>query len=248
MRAPIPTSLVFVFLLALIPTLPAQPPTADLARYMFRVLEAAVEECPEELSGEHDGKQVLCAAYASRFGVFKLDWESATRRYDFPDDVKSISHWTLGGGRYSRVYEAGGASVTFIYDGANNRLLAIYDRSDDFDNDAPEADTPDTEPLREPGFGGVSLPQLIPESKVEPIYPSEAGARELSGIVTLSLIIGEDGYVREATLLRAEPEGVGFEEAALEAVKQWRYRPSMLEGEAVEVRYTINVPFVWTVP
>jgi TonB family protein len=236
----------FIPLFSLLFPVLAKQPAAGFARYMFKQMSAAAIDCPPEVIDEHSGRRVLCAGYAASFGTFKLDWEINQRRHDFPENVRPQSPWTLSGGGYRREYMVDSSPVTFIFDRSDSRLLAIYDPGDDIDTDGVEPEEPVRRSPREPGFGGVSLPELIPESKVEPLYPSEALERGLDGSVTLSVIIHEDGGVGEVTILAAEPEGIGFEEEAVRAVRRWRYEPSMYEGEAVEVRYTIYIPFVWT--
>lgn len=74
-----------------------------------------------------------------------------------------------------------------------------------------------------------------PLNRSAPEYPSRARARNVQGHVNLSVLIGEDGTVREVAVLEAEPVGV-FEEAAKAAVRSWRFQPAMYEGRAVSVR------------
>jgi TonB family protein len=228
--------------------LAASPPPAEFARYMFGHLDAPIIECPQELAEEHFPKTLICARYSAGFGIFKADWEVNLRRHDLPERVFSISHWRLSDGRYIRDYEVDGEPLTFVFDEGNSRLVAAYRPGDDDDTDAVEPDEGTRRAPLEAGFGGVTLPRLISESKVEPLYPHEAKEQGLKGSVTLSLIINRDGEVVEATLLAAEPAGIGFEEAALGAVRQWRYEPSTYEGKPVTVRYTIYVRFDWTAP
>jgi len=86
---------------------------------------------------------------------------------------------------------------------------------------------------------GVMEAALI--NQVQPSYPTAARIMRLSGEVVLHAIIGKDGSVRELQPLSGNPILV---QAALEAVRQWRYRPTMLSGEPVEVDTTITVKFV----
>ncbi len=74
---------------------------------------------------------------------------------------------------------------------------------------------------------------------VTPIYPPEAGQKRIQGTVVLIAVIGKDGTVQD---VRVESGLPVLAQAAIEAVKQWRYRPYLLNGEPVEVdsRITIN--------
>ncbi len=96
--------------------------------------------------------------------------------------------------------------------------------------------TSENKPLRlsEP----IVAAQLI--TRVEPRYPPLGIQLRQSGIVVLHAIIGRDGDIRELEVV----SGSGFFiKAALDAVRQWRYRPTLLNGEPVEVETTITVVF-----
>jgi protein TonB len=74
---------------------------------------------------------------------------------------------------------------------------------------------------------------------VAPTYPPEAGRARIEGAVVLLAVIGKDGTVQD---VRVESGLPLLAQAAIDAVKQWRYRPYLLDGEPVEVdsRITIN--------
>lgn len=74
---------------------------------------------------------------------------------------------------------------------------------------------------------------------VAPTYPPEAGRARIEGAVVLLAVIGKDGSVQD---VRVESGLPLLAQAAIDAVKQWRYRPYLLNGEPVEVdsRITIN--------
>jgi TonB family protein len=88
------------------------------------------------------------------------------------------------------------------------------------------------------------IPQAVMEGslihRVEPEYPMIAKMRHLQGKVILQATIGQDGQIHNLTPLCGRPE---FIPTCVEAVRQWRYRPYMLEGNPVEVETTIKVEF-----
>ncbi|MGP8243366.1 MAG: energy transducer TonB [Bryobacteraceae bacterium] len=86
--------------------------------------------------------------------------------------------------------------------------------------------------------GNVQAANLI--NQVRPIYPPLAKQARISGVVELSAIIGKDGRVQDLKVVRGHPLLV---QAALDAVKNWVYRPTLLNGEPVEVSTTIDVNF-----
>ncbi len=76
--------------------------------------------------------------------------------------------------------------------------------------------------------------------RVDPVYPAIARAIRLSGTVVLEATISRAGTIEN---LRAASGPPLLQQAALDAVKQWRYRPYLLNGEPVEVETTVNVEF-----
>ena len=74
---------------------------------------------------------------------------------------------------------------------------------------------------------------------VAPQYPPEAGRARIEGTVVLMAVIGTDGSVKDVRIESGLPI---LAQAAMDAVKQWRYKPYMIDGEPVEVdsRITIN--------
>ncbi len=73
-----------------------------------------------------------------------------------------------------------------------------------------------------------------------PVYPVEAKQAGIQGVVRLNIVIGEDGRVKNIELISGHPL---LAPAAMEAVKQWVYRPTLLNGNPVEVVTTVNVNF-----
>ncbi len=98
----------------------------------------------------------------------------------------------------------------------------------------PEPKKP--EPLRV--SMGVQEAKII--HKVIPSYPPLAIQARVSGVVRLSAIIGADGRIRELRITNGHPL---LTQAAIDAVRQWRYQPTLLNGEPVEVITTIEVYF-----
>jgi TonB family protein len=90
-------------------------------------------------------------------------------------------------------------------------------------------------PLKE----GLLPPRLI--KKVEPIYPENCVKNEIEGIVILEATTDEKGNVVDAKVLRsAHPE---LDKSAIEAVKQWKYAPYILDGEPRSIVFTVTVTF-----
>ncbi len=76
--------------------------------------------------------------------------------------------------------------------------------------------------------------------KVQPIYPPLARSARIQGVVELQAVINKHGAIENLRILTGHPMLVA---AAVEAVKQWRYRPYILNNEPVEVETQITVNF-----
>ncbi len=87
--------------------------------------------------------------------------------------------------------------------------------------------------------GGVSAPRIIYQT--DPEYSEEARKAKYSGVVVLWLIVGPDGRPRDMRVSRSL--GMGLDEKALEAVKQWRFEPALKDGQPVAVQISVEVNF-----
>lgn len=86
--------------------------------------------------------------------------------------------------------------------------------------------------------GAVRTPQKIHD--VSPVYPPIAQTARVQGIVIIEATIGEDGQVTNARILRSVPL---LDQAAVDAVRQWQFTPTLLNGVAVPVIMTVTVNF-----
>jgi protein TonB len=86
--------------------------------------------------------------------------------------------------------------------------------------------------------GNVQSAAII--RKVPPVYPQLAKSARVSGVVHLAAIIAKDGTIQELHSLGGPALLI---QAAMDAVKQWVYHPTMLNGEPVQVETTIDVNF-----
>lgn len=100
---------------------------------------------------------------------------------------------------------------------------------------------PPAKPRAKPQFMGEGVMAAALLRRVQPVYPDAARLMRLSGEVRLRAIIATDGSVRELTLLSGNPL---LAQAAMAAVREWRYRPTLLNGQAVAVETYITVNFV----
>ena len=86
--------------------------------------------------------------------------------------------------------------------------------------------------------GNVQAARIL--NRVQPVYPPLARQTRISGTVRLHAIIGKDGAITSLEVMSGHPL---LQQAALDAVRQWRYQPTLLNGEPVDVDTTIDVIF-----
>jgi TonB family protein len=87
--------------------------------------------------------------------------------------------------------------------------------------------------------GGVSAPRAIYDP--EPEYSEEARKAKYQGTVVLWVVVGPDGRVRDMRVSRTL--GMGLDEKAIDAVRQWRFEPARKNGQPVPVQVSIEVNF-----
>lgn len=87
--------------------------------------------------------------------------------------------------------------------------------------------------------GGVSAPKTLYDP--EPEYSEEARKAKYQGVVVLWVVIGPDGRPRDMRVQRSL--GMGLDEKAMEAVKQWKFEPAKKDGQPVAVQVNIEVNF-----
>jgi TonB family protein len=93
------------------------------------------------------------------------------------------------------------------------------------------------------GVNNVSNPILIESTKVDPEYPDLARVARVDGQVILQAIVKEDGVVGDISVIRVNRPNLGFEGAAIEALKRWLYMPALADCTPVEVYFTVVIDF-----
>ena len=86
--------------------------------------------------------------------------------------------------------------------------------------------------------GQIKTPKLL--KKVDPVYPELAKQARAGALIILEATVDATGHVQEVRVLRSAPL---FDEAAVEAVKQWAYRPLLLNGVPTPFIVTVTLNF-----
>jgi periplasmic protein TonB len=92
----------------------------------------------------------------------------------------------------------------------------------------------------EPIRVGGNVAQANRIAVVHPVYPPEAKASRIEGTVTLDILIDEDGRVVQATPTSGPEE---LRQASIDAVLQWVYKPTYLNGQEVKVQTTVTINY-----
>jgi protein TonB len=87
--------------------------------------------------------------------------------------------------------------------------------------------------------GNVKPPTKVRDAR--PVYPPEALAARVQGVVIIEATIDTSGLVSDARVLRSIPL---LDQPAIDAVKQWEFTPTLLDGRPVPVIMTVTVNFV----
>lgn len=156
-----------------------------------------------------------------------------------PSWVVVWSHVNLGRifsrtGQHERAVSAYQAAVR-----ANDNTGGALDEAIQFLK-AAGSDIPQPDPVPVPTLPGVSPPQPV-DRVPSPEYTEEALTAELEGTVLITATVGTDGRARDPQVTRQL--GLGLDEKALEAVREWRFRPGAYSGIQTEMKTFLSVDF-----
>jgi TonB family protein len=107
---------------------------------------------------------------------------------------------------------------------------------------AAEAQSGDEKTKASKGGGNGEIEPVKPVYKEQPKYPQQAKAKHLSGKVILSCVVDAKGNVTKVTEV-SKPLGGGLDESAMDAVRNWKYKPATLDGVPVEVKTDVTINF-----
>lgn len=119
-------------------------------------------------------------------------------------------------------------------------ITGIVPGASGIDTIVGEPPPPPPPPPQAPLRAGAEVRAPARVYDVAPIYPAIARAARVQGLVIIEATIDVDGAVQNARVLRSVPL---LDEAALAAVRQWRYSPTLLNGRPVPVVMTVTVNF-----
>jgi TonB family protein len=191
------------------------------------------------VSGRPGGLGVRAGGRFVQF-FLKLPYETETFGKDAYGDAQATQLTVRDAGHAS----GGSGPSTVSFAEAERREVEAVER----EAASLEPNTPRPSPTRSGGGTAASTPVRVGSGIIEPrkisgaqpVRPAAAVQAGVRGTVLLEVTIGVDGAVTKATVLRSVPL---LDEAALDAVRQWRYEPTEINGQAVPVIVTVPVAF-----
>jgi TonB family protein len=145
------------------------------------------------------------------------------------------------------------ASITVVGVRSTTRFPLTHEELESFSRIVALHDAETLPPPEEPkpvvdgdqGMTGLTPPQIIRSTKVMPEFPVMARDRMARGKVTLHAVLRSDGTTDVVDVFKSSARYCGFEQAAIDAVRQWRYIPAQKDGKPVAIYFTIDIDFVW---
>jgi TonB family protein len=197
------------------------------------VMKEVNEDTEQYLAGSNSGYKVQSFGNTAVIvGVWTVVVRTATgnetRSYAWTDTwmKQADGQWLCIASQGTRLANAGGPRSGGVPGGVVGSVLGGI----------PAPPPPANAPMR---IGG-QIKEPARTKYVPPVYPPIAQQAKIQGIVVIEAIIGTDGKVREARVLRPVPM---LDQAALDAVRQWEYEPTLLAGKPVSVIMTVTVSF-----
>jgi protein TonB len=106
---------------------------------------------------------------------------------------------------------------------------------------ATAAAAQDTGNVYKKGDEGLTMPAVVKE--VKPSYTDAAKRERIQGSVTLEVVVLKDGTVGEVVVTRSLDQTYGLDEQAVNAARQWRFKPGKKDGQPVPVRVELEFTF-----
>lgn len=208
---------------------------------LFEALDLETTRCPTEAADLHPSRRVLC-------GVTELGVGEFRRRVDeILADRETIGVSAVGRGswqkdegiRYQK-YDVADRFIEVELYGRTGKVVISYPKRFAICGTpgAPALAPPDLEQT-------VDRPPTVkPEMKTPPLYPEIGRKARVQGNVFLQAVVGTDGVPKDICAVRTMAGGaLGFEYAAIQAARSWRWEPAMRDGLAVEYLVGIRIAF-----
>jgi TonB family protein len=206
------------------------------AAMLFEYLGAKRVPCPESVAGMDSGDEAECAEVSLAWRPLKKKTRSFTRKH-LPDDYFGEVPWLRAKGYFTRHVTTSDGPLRLVFD-AEAGWLALMPGHPCFDSARAEALN-----LHVADGEIVSLPEAT--LRVRPDYPEAARVEKANGFVVLEAVIFEDGSVGHVCVIHESRQGLGFGEAAKQAMSGYRFKPATKDG--VPVNTTVVNTIRWEI-
>lgn len=190
--------------------------------------------------------------YPDRGTMGQLDFSELEFRFLGPDAALVLGRWHL-----KREKDEVGGVFTLVWQRFPEGWKIIHDHTSTVENSDAVQDLPggatqlltkaDGQPSCEAVDKRTGRTFAVPDcqvgkllTRIEPVYPPLARQTRIMGVVRLHALIGKDGRISKLELVSGHPLLI---QSAMDAVKQWRYEPTLLKGKAIVVDTEIEVIF-----
>jgi TonB family protein len=131
-------------------------------------------------------------------------------------------------------------AAAFSHDSPHTMSFSSLPHSDADDKESSDSDDGQLETV---GFAGTcdEITHPVVLEKINPRYPPEAREEKVTGTVVVETVITEEGLVDAIAVVQSDDDR--FSDAAVAAIKQWRFEPARCDGTPVAVYYNLTVRF-----
>jgi len=91
--------------------------------------------------------------------------------------------------------------------------------------------------------GELTMPRILPESYVAPVYPEDARKAGVEGRVLVEVLVTEDGAPAKVSVKQGVDGYPSMGKSAVDAVRQWRFEPATRDGEPSDIEVTVPIEF-----
>jgi len=205
---------------------------ASYVKGILDQVKAKPEACSDKPEGTGPGTVWTCGRVTSDFETFSAEIDKAIPTIEgLTAPAKPLTGWITQKTSRMRWYEVSDKWVVITYDGTTRKVLTSYPKDRDGVYNLVKGVTPPKRVLEE-------VPPL--EKTREARGGLKPGAQ---GTVVVSAIVKKDGTVSDAEVLGCVPRFGGLEQAALRAIKKWRYDPGKKDDAAVDVALTATFSY-----
>ena len=205
---------------------------ASFVKGILEQVKAKPEACSDKPEGTGPGTIWTCGRVTSDFETFSTGIDQAIPKIEgLATPAKPLTGWITQKTSRMRWYSVGDKWVVITYDGTTRKVLTSYPKDRDGVYNRVKGVVPPKRVLEE-----------IPPG--EKVREARGGLKPgAEGSVVVSAIVRKDGTVSEAEVLGCVPRFMGLEQAALRAIKKWRYDPGTKEDAVVDVAMTATFSY-----